>query len=143
MENAQSIFNLCQLPCNQRDRAVTYLCWCVLVRKQDSQNCCTSNEVFHLERVNVWIVGRAVVIKHEVDDISGGANEDNLENRVVQIVDAQRGPKQIWGRRQHSRITIERDFSHTEISRYVDNEVEKLAFERDTGCCLQAQLVVL
>ena len=70
----------------------TYLGEGVVVWKHDRQQCAYSNQVLHLERVQVRVVGRFVVIQHEVHGIGGGADEDNLEDGVVQHLGLVEGP---------------------------------------------------
>lgn len=60
---------------------------------------------------------RLVVIEHEVDDVELGADEDDLECRVPQIL-SRIGPEQV------------------QVSGYVDGEVEELRFEGDAGGAL-------
>lgn len=49
------------------------------MREKQGQNGADSKEVLNLEGIKVWIMGRFVVIEHEVNDIPGGTNEEDLE----------------------------------------------------------------
>jgi hypothetical protein len=63
-----------------------------------------------------------VVVEHEVDGVRGGADENDLEDSVVEGAGLVEGPQQV------------------DVSREVDNEVEELRLERDTGRALRALL---
>ena len=43
-----------------------------------------SQEVLDLESIDVGVVGWFVIVKHQIDDIGRGANEEKLEGGEVQ-----------------------------------------------------------
>jgi hypothetical protein len=65
-------------------------------------------------------VGRFEIVKHEVDRVCRGADEDNLENGVVERLGVVEGPEQV------------------DISGEVNNQVQELRLERNAGCALEA-----
>lgn len=100
------------------DPAVTHLCECVLVREQYRQNCAGSNEVLYFEGIEIGVVGRLVVVKHQVDGVRGAADKDDLEDGVVERFRQVEGPEKV------------------DVSCHVYNEVEELRLERDAGRAL-------
>lgn len=58
----------------------------VLVGEKQSENSSTGEQVLDLEGIDVGIVGRLVGVGHEVDDVSLGADEHDLEEQVVETV---------------------------------------------------------
>jgi hypothetical protein len=62
----------------------------------------------HLECVEIWVVGGLVVVEHEVDGVRGGADEDDLEDGVVERAGRVEGPEKV------------------DVSRHVYDEVEEL-----------------
>jgi hypothetical protein len=80
----------------------------VFVWEQYRQYRAGSDQILHLECVQVRIVGRLVVVEHEVDGVRGGADKDDLEDGVVQRLALVEGPEEI------------------DVSRYVYDEVEEL-----------------
>jgi hypothetical protein len=67
----------------------------------------------HFERVEIRVVGGLVIIEHKVDGIGRSADEDDLEDGVVECLALIEGPEEI------------------DVSRHVYDEVEKLRLERD------------
>ena len=55
----------------------------VLVGQQDGENRRESQKVLHPEGVEPRVVGRLVGADHQVDDVSGGGDEEDLEDEVV------------------------------------------------------------
>lgn len=47
------------------------------------ENCTDPQQVLNFESVDVGIMSRLVVVQHEIDYVSGGANEEKLECREV------------------------------------------------------------
>lgn len=84
-----------------------------MVRKQDRQHGARAQQVLHFERVEVRVVGRAVVVEHEVDGVGGCAKKDDLENGEVELGELVERPQQV------------------DVARYVDHQVEELRFKRD------------
>ena len=56
----------------------------VFVRKQDSKNCGAAKQVLDAEGVLVRVVGGFVLVEHEVDNVGLGADEDELEDGIVE-----------------------------------------------------------
>jgi hypothetical protein len=72
----------------------------------------------HLEGIEIGVVGGLVVVKHQVNGVRGSADEDDLENGVVERLGLVEGPEKI------------------DVTRNVYDEVEELRLERDAGCAL-------
>lgn len=53
------------------------------MRKEQSQNRADSKEILNLECIEVGVMGRLVIVEHEVNDVPGGANEEKLERSKV------------------------------------------------------------
>ena len=64
----------------------------VLVGEENSENTGASEQVLDLEGIDVGIVGGLVGVGHEVDDVSLGTDEHDLEEQVVETV----GCENIW-----------------------------------------------
>ena len=96
----------------------THLCEVVFVREENGQDRAGSDEVLHLEGIEVRVLGGFVVVEHEVDGVRGGADEDDLEDGVVERLGLVEGPEKI------------------DVTRNVYDEVEELRLERDAGCAL-------
>lgn len=62
---------------------------------------------------------RLVVVEHEVDGVGRSADEDDLEDGVVERLGFVEGPEEV------------------DVTREVDDQVEELRLERDTRCALQ------
>ena len=58
----------------------------VLVREQDGKHRGAAKEVFDFEGVLVRVVRGLVVVKHQVDDVGLGGDEDDLEGGVPEGV---------------------------------------------------------
>jgi hypothetical protein len=63
---------------------LSYLGKLVFVREYDAQNGASCDQVLNSEGIEVGIVGWLVVVEHQVDDIGGGSNKDELESSVPQ-----------------------------------------------------------
>lgn len=61
---------------------------------------------------------RFVVIEHQVHSVRRRADEDDFENRVVESRRLVKGPQEV------------------DVTREIDNQVEKLRFERDARSAL-------
>lgn len=71
---------------------MTYLGECVFVWEQYRQYCACTQQVLHLERVQIGVVGRFEVVKHKVDSIRRSAYEDDFEHGVVERLGLVEGP---------------------------------------------------
>ena len=56
----------------------------ILLREKDGENGGSTEEVVDLECIDVGIGGGLVSVGHEVDDVALGANEHDLEEKVVE-----------------------------------------------------------
>ena len=90
----------------------------VLVGEEDGHDGGEGEEVLHLEGVVVRVVRGLVVVEHEVDDVDGRADEEDLEGCVVEGGGQVEGPEEV------------------EVARDVDGEVEELRFEGYACCAL-------
>lgn len=88
-----------------------YLDQSILVRKQDGQYCGSPQEVLDTESIAFGVDGGLEVLEHQVDGVSLGADEKDLEGGVVEHVRSVEGPKEV------------------EVSGDVDDEVEELRLE--------------
>jgi hypothetical protein len=70
-------------------------------------------------------VGGFVVVEHQVDGVSRGANEDNLENGVVEVLRVVERPEQV------------------DVASDVNEEVQELRLEGYAGCALLEQVTTL
>jgi hypothetical protein len=70
----------------------SYLWKRVVVWEYKSQHRARAQQVLHLERVEIWVVGGAVVVEHKVDSVGRGGEEDDLEEREVQLRELVKGP---------------------------------------------------
>ena len=112
MEKAQRICAHCQrLLLSFPIPVTTHLCERVAVRKQYRQHCTSADEILHLEGIEIGVVGRLVVVEHEVDGVRGTADEDDLEDGVVERFGQVEGPEKI------------------DVSCHVYDEVEELRLE--------------
>lgn len=66
----------------------------VFVGEQDAQNSTSCDQVLDSEGIEIGIVGRFVVVEHQVDDVGGGSNKDELEGSVPQASERV-GPKKV------------------------------------------------
>jgi hypothetical protein len=73
----------------------THLCEVVLVREEDRQQRTGANEVLHLERIEVRVVGGLVVVEHEVHRVRGRADEDDFKDGVVERLWLVEGPEKV------------------------------------------------
>ena len=90
----------------------------VFVREEDCHYRREGEEILHLEGIIVGIVCGLVVVEHEIDDVDGGADEEDLEGGVVERAREVECPEQI------------------EVACYIDGEVEELRFEGYACCAL-------
>lgn len=51
--------------------------------EEQGQNCADSKEILNLESIEIGIVRRLVIVEHEVNDVSRGADEEKLERSEV------------------------------------------------------------
>lgn len=51
--------------------------------EEQGQNRTDSKEILNLECIEVGVVSRLVIVEHEVNDVSGGADEEKLERSEV------------------------------------------------------------
>lgn len=65
------------------DGRITNLGEMVVVRKEQGQDGADPKEVLDLERIEIGVVSRLVVVEHEVYDVSGGTDEEELERSEV------------------------------------------------------------
>lgn len=96
----------------------THFRQCVLVREQHRQYCAEGQQVLYFECVKVRVVGRLEVVEHEVYGIRGCADEDDLEDGVVQRMGVVEGPEKV------------------DVSTKVNNQVQELRLERNAGRAL-------
>lgn len=73
----------------------------------------------YLERVEIRVVRRLKVVEHEVYGVGRCADEDDLEDGVVQRLGLVEGPQEV------------------NVPCEVHDEVQELRFERNTGRALQ------
>jgi hypothetical protein len=73
----------------------THLCEVVLVREEDCQQRTGTDEVLHLERIEVRVVGRLVVVEHEVNRVRGRADEDDFKDGVVERLRLVESPEKV------------------------------------------------
>lgn len=92
----------------------------VIVGKGDGEDGGTAKEVLHSEGIDVDIVGGLVGVGHEIDDIALGADEEDLEDEVVDAV----GRKEI------------------EVSSEVDEQIQALRLEGDARTALELHHLV-
>jgi hypothetical protein len=64
--------------------SVSYFRKLVFVGEYDAQNGTSCDQILNSEGIEIGIVGRLVVVEHQVDDIGGGSNKDELESSVPQ-----------------------------------------------------------
>ena len=64
--------------------ALSYLRELVFVGEYDAQNGTSCDQVLNSKGIEVGIVGRLVVVEHQVDNIGRGSNKDELESGVPQ-----------------------------------------------------------
>lgn len=112
----------------------------VFVGEKDGKHGGSSEEVLDAEGVLVRVVGGLVVVEHQVDDVSLGGDEDDLEGGVPERK-GRVGPQEIW------RVTwsapalsmqmrccegcCRLEVQHTQVSSSVYDHVKELALERD------------
>jgi len=58
----------------------------VVIGEDDGEDSSSSEEVLYSEGVDIGIVGRLVGVGHEVDDVTLGAKEHDLEDEVVDAI---------------------------------------------------------
>lgn len=63
------------------------------MREKDREDRADSQKVLNLEGVNVRVVGGLVIVQHEVDNVTGGADEEELEGGEVKRIEE--SPEQI------------------------------------------------
>lgn len=63
------------------------------MREKDREDRADSQKVLNLEGVNVRVVGGLVIVQHEVDNVAGGADEEELEGGEVKRIEE--SPEQI------------------------------------------------
>lgn len=93
----------------------THLSQSIFVREQHCQHCASCQQILYLKGIEVRVVGGFVVVEHKVDGVRRCADEDDLEDGVVQRIRVVKGPKEV-------NVTTE-----------VHDQVQKLRLERDTG----------
>jgi hypothetical protein len=64
--------------------SLSYLRKLVFVGKYDAQNGTSCDQILNSEGIEVGVVGGLVIVEHQVDDICGCSNEDELESSVPQ-----------------------------------------------------------
>lgn len=119
----------------------------VVVGEGDGEDGGTAKEVLHSEGIDVDIVGGLVGVGHEVDDVALGADEEDLEDEVVDAV----GRKEICPMLARSNSNLCCHWTlymagerHTEVSSEVDEQIQALRLEGDARTALQgAELVKL
>ena len=84
IENAHKI---CIATSAERSHSVAtvvsdYLGELVTVRKYDCKYCTPSQEVLNFKGINVRIMGRLVVVEHQVNDVGLGCEEQYLEGGI-------------------------------------------------------------
>ena len=62
----------------------THFCDLVFIREEDSENGATTEQVLDFESVDVGIVSGFIVVEHEVDGVGLEAEEEELEDGVVE-----------------------------------------------------------
>lgn len=63
------------------------------MREKDREDRADSQKVLNLEGVNVRVVGGLVIVQHEVDNVAGGTDEEELEGGEVKRIEE--SPEQI------------------------------------------------
>lgn len=69
----------------------------VAIGKQHGEHRTPTQQVLHLERVDIGIVGGLVVIEHEIDRVRLGGEEEQLEGCIVSGSGSE-GPEDIFNR---------------------------------------------
>lgn len=92
----------------------------VVIGEDDGENSSSRKEVLDSEGVDIGIVGRLVGVGHEVDDVTLGAKEHDLEDEVVDAI----------------------GFEEIKIAGDVDKHVECLRLERDTRAAVELHHLV-
>jgi hypothetical protein len=108
MEKAQRIYAYVSTYYKWPEFNATHLCECVFVWEHYSHDGARANQILDLKCVQVRVVGRFVLVEHEVDDVCGCADEYYFKQCVVETVWVVKGPKQI------------------DVSRKVHDQVEEL-----------------
>jgi hypothetical protein len=67
----------------------------IFVREDDGEHGGGSEEVFGAESVLVRVVGRLVIVEHQVNDVGLGGDEDDLKGGVPERK-GRVGPQEIW-----------------------------------------------
>jgi hypothetical protein len=108
MEKAHRIYTRISTRLDGIPVSSTHLGQRVFVRKQYREHRACTNQILHLERVQVRIVGGLVVVEHQINGVCGSADEDDLEDGVVECRGRVEGPEEVY------------------VSRYVYDEIEEL-----------------
>ncbi len=66
------------------ERDGTHFCDLVFVGEEDGKNGAAAEKILDFEGVDVGVVGGFIVIEHEVDGVGLEAEEEELENGVVE-----------------------------------------------------------
>lgn len=115
----------------------------VIVGEGDGEDGGTAKEVLHSEGIDVDIVGGLVGVGHEVDDVALGADEEDLEDEVVDAVGREEIcpvlARSILGCHWTVYMAGER---HTEVSSEVDEQIQALRLEGDARTALQGTKLV-
>lgn len=75
----------------------THLSRSIFVGQSNSQNQRSTQQVLHFERVEVRVIGGLVVVEHQIDDVGGRCNENDLEDGVVEHSAVEGGPEEVCG----------------------------------------------
>lgn len=102
------------------------------MREHQTQNGAKAKKVLYFEGVDVRVVRRLIVMKHEVDDIRGRSDKQNLKSCVIEGVGE--GPEKIWFLlevAQNSRgvVLVVLDILLTKVASDKHHQVQGLRFE--------------
>lgn len=77
----------------QSESANTHLGETVVVGEKQGQESADTEEVLDFEGVEVGVMGRLIFVQHQVDDVTGGSDEEQFEGGEVERVG--QGPEQV------------------------------------------------
>jgi len=73
---------------------ITNLGETVVVREEKGQDGTDPKKVLDLECIDIGVMGRLVVVQHEIDNVARRSNEEELEGSEVQRVG--KGPEKVY-----------------------------------------------
>ena len=64
------------------------------MREEKGQDGTDSKKVLDLERIDIGVMGGLVVVQHEIDNVAGGSNEEELKGGEVERLGE--GPEEVY-----------------------------------------------